>query len=439
MGGDSGGTLNTKRDERIGRPGPQSSTSSRSLSREALRIGQVRFVGQQRRQRALGLSVAVGVLLIANSLALAMSGRFDKSAPASPAAQEAGRSFTPSGISPQSGQPIVGPSTRPDRTASTVVVERPKGASPLTRSVNTPPQYSRPGLQAITHQVSIYDVSKNELAKARAAGLTLLLADSRGIDKAYRSELEVAGIHYIDRGLWNVLHPLVPDSCKKKTSPCFTAQEEAPVLSKVQSYLASVKNDDLLVAFYALDDYPGNIADLLIKIHDLVAASNGAAPWARPTVCGFGADLDFRDTRGWHRSRAVIEHAAINYRPEACDVVSVYAYGPSRTSPTDVDWSMTRLMPDVERILGARGWQSSQPLIGTPMAFAYLKYGWIAPTADDLRSQTAAFCNAGATSLMPYAWDDSYSGPKLELGNDPDMQRGFAAGISDCHAVWRTK
>jgi hypothetical protein len=154
-------------------------------------------------------------------------------------------------------------------------------------------------------------------------------------------------------------------------------------------------------------------------------------------ICAFYAELDFRDTSGvWRRRRGALDKALLNYSPQGCDLVSVYAYAPAGISPLNVDWSMQQLMPDIRGRLRLLGWQGG-PFIATPMAFSAPARQWFGPTADQLRSQIVAFCGAGASALMPFTWHlEPYDEPKFSLGNDVELRRGFAEGLRQCKAGW---
>jgi hypothetical protein len=154
---------------------------------------------------------------------------------------------------------------------------------------------------------------------------------------------------------------------------------------------------------------------------------------ARPTICGFGGHLD--DSRQpVAASRAVFDTAIRNFSPTACDAVALYPYaGPRDQAGTDR--SMARLLPYMKTRLRERGWDPArQPLIGIPEAFR--AGAPAASTATELAVQTAAYCAAGASSIIFFAWDDGSAGAKWELSNAPDLRRGVADGLGRCRALW---
>ncbi len=77
---------------------------------------------------------------------------------------------------------------------------------------------------------------------------------------------------------------------------------------------------------------------------------------------------------------------------------------------------------------------AQQPLIGIPQAFG--SGDGLTPTDADVATQTAAYCAAGATTILFYAWNDSSQGPKFELFNSPNLRSGAAAGLAACAAAW---
>jgi hypothetical protein len=203
----------------------------------------------------------------------------------------------------------------------------------------------------------------------------------------------------------------------------------------VKRRLAQLKSNSAIAGIYVLDDYPGNIANILSDVHSVVAEDNKTEAFSRGTVCAFGATLDARQTpqQSWTSEQTYYMKAAVNFSPLACDYVALYPYAPQGFQDSQVDWSMSQLLPYLLARLAARGWTAaSAPLIGIPQAFGYVAEGRYAPTGPDIRSQTIAFCKGGARSIIAYAWDDSYSGRKLELFNDSDMRAGFTQGLAVC-------
>jgi hypothetical protein len=203
--------------------------------------------------------------------------------------------------------------------------------------------------------------------------------------------------------------------------------------------LAHLRGNSAIAGFYILDDYPGDIADILSQIHGLVTDDNRNEPAPRATMCSFGAMLDTRQQsqQAWTSDHSYYQKAITNFSPGACDFVALYPYAPPGAQENQVDWSMGQLLPYMLNQLSARGWTpSGQPLIGTPQAFGYPAQQRYPPSGADLRTQADAFCQGGARSLVAYAWNDSYEGAKLELSNDADMRTGFAQAVGDCQRAW---
>jgi hypothetical protein len=99
---------------------------------------------------------------------------------------------------------------------------------------------------------------------------------------------------------------------------------------------------------------------------------------------------------------------------------------------------MAELLPYMLHRLQAHGWDpAQQPLIGVPQTFRFASA--TRPSATDVAIQTAAYCAAGASTVIFYAWNDSYSGPKAQLFNTLDLRAGAAAGLDQCRATWASK
>lgn len=288
----------------------------------------------------------------------------------------------------------------------------------------------RPDVSVLAHRVAAYDVSPADFARVRAIGIDTPLLSGPSLDDASRADLRRLGMRYIDVSLSGLVSSYVPSACRQTPAPCVLPPDrEAELLQRVQTLASQLTGDDLLVGLYALDDYPGNISDLLIQIHALMAGVG------RPMICPFMTFLDAVSSTGRVlHDRTIPERAVINYTPQACDVVSVYAYAPELQQFTSVDWAMSSVLPDVGSLLAARGWNRSEPIIGTAQAFSMAGGRWVGPTADQIRAQTAAFCARGAFALMPFAWNEGV--PGTDLSRDPAMQRGLTAGIADCHRIW---
>ena len=227
-------------------------------------------------------------------------------------------------------------------------------------------------------------------------------------------------------------------------------------MAGIRSRLRATSSDRRIAGFYILDDYPGNIKSILEQVHAMVVKANRTSVLRRPTVCAFYATLDTRagPAYPWRPYHKWFDQALANFSPDACDVISVYAYAPFGVPPNLVDWSMKGLMPYVAASFRRAGWDPArEPLLGTPQAFGYPRYAprapgssrplpgypptrWYAPTAADLTQQVRAFCAAGALGIIAYTWKDGHSGPTQELFNDPALVSGLSGGLSSCRSMW---
>ena len=51
-------------------------------------------------------------------------------------------------------------------------------------------------------------------------------------------------------------------------------------------------------------------------------------------------------------------------------------------------------------------------------------------------AQTNAYCAAGASSILFYAWNDTHPGPKSQLFNTPSLRAAARAAMDQCQAIW---
>ncbi len=300
-----------------------------------------------------------------------------------------------------------------------------------------------PGAKVFRQSIGAYGVPREDLNRARDLGLNVALS-GYGSPNTGRGELEAAGMKLIARDFWGTIKKGVPGSCKQSLEPCVISHEvKSTILRDVRAYLKGISGDPTVIGLYILDDYPGNIVGLLEDVHReirLVAEELSLPQW--PTVCGFGGNLDRRlpGTATFFEESTGFPRSLRNYSPRACDAVLLYIYARRMPEPPDVDWTMAALLPRVKSALHAKGWNSeTQPLLGTPQAFGYPEAGRLPPQPKHLASQIVAFCEAGAVGIIPYAWADTASGPKVLLANDPGLRGGLADGIATCREVWRPR
>jgi hypothetical protein len=125
-------------------------------------------------------------------------------------------------------------------------------------------------------------------------------------------------------------------------------------------------------------------------------------------------------------------------------MIALYPYaansGTGPNDPSQYDWSMKYLLPEMFNELQAHGWDSSaEPLIGMPQAFGYSSF--VAPTRAELATQMTGYCNAGAVSLLLYSWNDGYpstfpDASSTEPVNNSEMRAGIAEGLRQCQTYW---
>lgn len=299
----------------------------------------------------------------------------------------------------------------------------------------------------VLHQGGAYQLTGSGTAAFTATGLTLALTNNGTVPSGYSLVgdgvrfPENDGVRYVDPDPMFFVSDYVLakyPQCVAVTTPCpISAADRDYMLSQVRRILAYDQAQPSVVAYYILDDYPGNIVGLLEQVHALVAASNRALATPRPTVCGFGATLDYRPGPGQPFIPATFERQKfenvelLNFSPKACDIVTLGVY--ARDGEPDSDFAMKSLMPFMLSALRRHGWDPArEPLFGTPMA-----WGATPPTESQLREQTGAFCGAGAESIIAFTWANfSPLGSVSELSNDASLRAGLVEGLKDCRTIW---
>jgi hypothetical protein len=217
---------------------------------------------------------------------------------------------------------------------------------------------------------------------------------------------------------------------------------ESTLLKYVSAHLQQVKNNQLIIGYWVLDDWvqwdAGSARSLLIKIHQLIQQYTPG----RPAICGFGGSIGLHQDYGWDDS------VADNFSPQGCDEVGFYIYTSSYSdttpaSPSSVyNWSMAGVLPAMLASLQERGWDiSKEPLIGIEQAFggpiAHTNTYWVTPGSQDMQTQSRSFCEHGATGLVFYAWNDSGFGPTTQTPmNSAAIDTGIRDGIAACKQIW---
>lgn len=225
--------------------------------------------------------------------------------------------------------------------------------------------------------------------------------------------------------------------CQNDTHPYLT--DENVLLAAVATHLKQVKDNQLIIGYWVLDDWAlwdaGSAKQILIDIHSLIQYYTPD----RPAICGFGGSIGID---GWD------DGTADNFSPQGCDKVGFYIYTPaiSKTTLTPLsdayDWSMSAVLPAMFASLMQRGWNiTKEPLIGIGQVFggpiAHTNQYWVTPNAEDIETQSRNFCEYGATGLTFYAWDDSEFGPTTQTPMDSaEIETGIRNGIAECTLYW---
>ncbi len=376
-----------------------------------------------------GLFVAVAVL-VAAGLVSAFTGRRS----AGPTDRDIGaRSLPDTSTVRSQGRTPLGVASIPSRAPEQPPPSQERSISPTTMSPRPPRDYSR-----LVHRVGAYNV--DSVAAASQAGLDLALNYAPPNPLLARSFAD-HGFTYVDTFIEQAIYRYVrPQRCIQSVDPCaLPAQSKAALLAEVRQHLSDV-DPSLVAAFYLVDDYPGNIRDLLITVRGLI----DEAGLRIPTLCAFGGMLDVRQLNGKLKTGdRAFERIGVNFSPDACDAVALYPAPPAGSRDDNVDWSMARLLPARRALLSKLGWDPGrEPLVGTPQTFSHpvdKHRPTPTPTDADVETSTTAFCRAGASAVIAFAWSDTYAGPKEVLENDPDMRAGLARGRRRCMAIWAAR
>jgi hypothetical protein len=271
-----------------------------------------------------------------------------------------------------------------------------------------------------------------EVSQAADLGLRLAVNGYIGRDSPVEESAVDHDLSLVDTYPWGRIEAACGEALQDQT--CSLGQDELDTIERqVRSHLQVTRKDDSVVAYWVLDDYPGDVRPAIELIHRLVEEDTLSGRVARPTVCGLGGDLD-NTHQSVAQSRAAFEAALTNFTPAGCDAVALYPY--ARADLNDgIDWSMADLLPYMLDRLRDRGWDpAQQPLLGVPQTFRVTDGAVL--TDASVAAQTAAYCAAGASAILFYAWNDSFGGPKAELFNTPALRSGAAAGLTTCRAIW---
>ncbi|MBV9545387.1 MAG: hypothetical protein JOY61_13540 [Chloroflexi bacterium] len=298
------------------------------------------------------------------------------------------------------------------------------------------------GWDSLYHKAGAFDVGtaghdvdalQLEVDQAAKLGFTLAINGYIGRDsEAVHSSVD-RDVSIIDTYPWGRIEAACGASVQLKN--CELGPDQlAAIAQDIQHHLRITREDDSVVGYWVLDDYPGQIRPAIELIHELVTQENLMAREIRPTICGFGGDLDSSSASS--DTRVAFDEAVANFTPTGCDAVALYPYARGGTGQTDTaDWSMAALLPHMLAELQRAGWDpTNQPLIGIPQTFRFDDAAF--PTAADVAAQTSAYCAAGASSVVFYAFDDSHAPPKDELFDATDLQDGARQGLATCQSIW---
>jgi hypothetical protein len=296
-------------------------------------------------------------------------------------------------------------------------------------------------------QVGPYGLrTAQEMDTMGAHNFHLALIPYQGNSGPFVDAMSRNNIHYIDSYPWWEINQVCAPQLLVKHACAFSADEEQLILANISDHLQITSEDPSIIGYWVLDDYPGDVHQLLEAIHVLIANSNSTAVVKRPAICGFGGSLDWKKRPSdliFASNYHYFDLSLVNFSPAACDMVALYPYGINTVNdPTTIDWSMRSLLSHFLAGLAGKGWnQLQQPFIGMPQTFSYAwqnsaQAHFVTPREQDISMQAASYCKAGAVALLPYSWDDSYTGPKSELYNSPFMVRGLQQGVTDCKKYW---
>jgi hypothetical protein len=313
--------------------------------------------------------------------------------------------------------------------------------SPVTMSLSGTGQAS--AWPALYGKVGAFDLqTPQEVSDMANDGFHLALVGYQGTADALAMALVRNNVQYIDSYPWYEISTLCQPQVLLGNSCTISSEEQQTLLDNIRVHFSIASHDSNVVGYWILDDYPGDIHDLLVSVHALLTEANKTSIVPRPAICGFGGILDWKTNISdtvFNSNTSYFQRSLINFDSNACDIVALYPYEPASIPDANlVDWSMTNLLPQMLVALEDSGWrQDKEPLIGIPQTFGYQGIlGYVAPTGKDVSLQSAAYCKAGAIAVLAYAWDDSYQGSKVELFNSTDLVQGLQQGAHECQTLY---
>lgn len=275
----------------------------------------------------------------------------------------------------------------------------------------------------------------------------------------FSQQTSAHGVKYVDRKLQSLLYA----ACKKLGMslynpyvPCPIDQDvvaQAELITKVREYLAlpEISSDQQLVGFWILDDPPGDVHQTLGLIKQEIVKA--AAPFPRPTVCGFASTpLSYKNGPGGEFVDYFdyFDKGVVNFDPRACDIAMFYSYAErSRDAniyePELQDWRMERTLQRALEKIRTQGksydpsWDQNTLVWGgmiTTFGNKQPPYRYIPPRLEDMRTQSEAFCVAGASIISFYPWHDSKGDEWSEPFNNSVMREGAKQARVTCQQYW---
>ncbi|MGN6413381.1 hypothetical protein [Flexivirga sp.] len=298
----------------------------------------------------------------------------------------------------------------------------------------------------LEHKAGAYSVPLTDLPRATQEGYTLVFTSSDYLSVPGGSGRIVgAGLTVIDTSIHNALYRAVcphgPASCHR-LSPL----EQAKLATKVTLTVERDEHNPAVAGYLLVDENPTDFAPEL----KMIAGTMRRLGAQIPTVCAVGRSLPASSHDDDGPLQNAFERQLRNVSPQWCDAILLYGYAPlgSDPRPNHVDWTMSAELPKTLAKLRTTGWDPTvEPLIGVPQAFVfnprvYVKGGknyrdyFAIQSPAGLAQQTTAFCEAGADSVIAYAWNDSNRGGVSELGTNANLRQGFRQGLANCRRIW---
>lgn len=304
----------------------------------------------------------------------------------------------------------------------------------------------------LIHKVGVYYVGPNtdQLRIASRLGLGLIVGSPVSPNAGYQQILHASGMRVIDstpaRMIYQAFCPSAPDKCARPSGTRLV-----DLRRQLAKYVRSRRSNSTVAGYYILDDYVPNIDDVLASVYQAMRAADPA----RPLVCAFSIPVIQvnADAVAVAKEDSLTARHLQNYSPKWCDAVMIFSYAPGSVTPRHdgpYDWAMTKTLPTGLSILRSKGWrQSTSPLIGVPQTFQFWPRRpgpkWVqrvqyreGPTETELTAQVVAFCRAGATSIVAYAWRTTAQKTTRGLVNSSAFQLGLLSGAQQCQRdFWR--